>query len=342
MRIVLPCALACLAATDALAAAPMVPTNVPGAFAFPAPPPQFDPIGASDEALREYGFPPRPNPFIHRKRYAAWAQIVRAARRPVMPVLEPLAVQHVPMVPRSGGFNGATAGESNNWSGEVMTTSATSFGSSSFYALWVQFNVPIGEQAFGVCSGSDYESTWIGMDGDAGFSSDVIQAGTESDAYCSQGTTVPNYYAWYEWYPATGYKIANFPVSPGDDIGLEVAASSTTEGAFFLTNETTNQYVAMQFGAPAGTSFIGNSAEWIVERPKVGANLTTLANYVTQFMYNTVALLDPSHPVGIWPGNGAPGVPVTDLTMYEGNNAVSAPTSVGWAGLEVQDEGPAK
>src|SRR5271156_5747736 len=53
---------ALLLAPAPLDAAPptLVPTNDPNAFAFPAPPSNFDPIHATAADLAAYGFPPRP------------------------------------------------------------------------------------------------------------------------------------------------------------------------------------------------------------------------------------------------------------------------------------------
>jgi hypothetical protein len=333
------------ATASAVAAPPgMLPTNLPDVFAFPAPPAGFDPIHAGDADLRTYGFPPRPNPFHDRRAYAGWARMVRAARIRVAPVLTRTNVRHMKMVP--AGFDKAHGSllYATNWSGDAVTNGATGFGNGSFYTLWGEFNIPIAEQAFGVCTGgTEYSATWIGMDGFDAASKDVVQAGTESDATCVNGATTGTYYAWYEWYPAYETR-TNLPVSPGDDMGVQVDVLSAVSAGAFITNETTNEYEAIGFGPPQGTRFIGNSAEWIVERPEVNNNLSSLANYVTDFMCNTVTLLYGSN-TAILGGIGAPNIPNSQVTMVVSQNnqtVISAPLVLGGGGLVYHAEGPTK
>jgi hypothetical protein len=326
-------------------AAPLA-TNLSDVTTFPAPPAGFDPIRAADQDLRTYGFPARPNPFHAPRAYAAWSRMVGAARIRITPVLQRTAVRHRPMMlaPRPAGAPlSSHTSYSTNWSGEVLTGPATSFGPNSFYALWGEFNIPVGEQQYGVCTGgTEYSATWIGMDGSPGAAPDVVQAGTESDAACYNGTTYPSYYAWYEWYPGYTVNIANFPVLPGQDIAVEVGVGSATSASVFMTNETTNQYVAIAFSAPAGTNFVGNSAEWIVERPEIDGVVRSLANYVAQFFADTFSVVHPGVGTAVWGGQGAAGYPTTDVTMLQSNNPVSVATTIGIDALQLHTVGPAK
>jgi hypothetical protein len=326
-------------------AACLIAQSALGARTFPAPPAGFNPLAASDADLRAYGFPPRPDPFRARRNYTAWSHLVAGAKIAIVPHLRTLAVRHRPMIPAAPAVasvvNHPAMAYSTNWAGLALLGPARSFGTSSFYAMWGQFNVPIGEQQFGVCTGgTEYSATWVGMDGSPGTSSDVVQAGTESDAYCAGGVTYPDYYAWYEWYPAYTQEIDNFPVSPGQDISVEVTAGATT-AAVFMTNQTTNQFVAIGFDAPAGTSFIGNSAEWVVERPEVNNVLGTLANYVTQFIADTVVLIDPAHDTPLFGGAGGDGTTVTDITMLENGSAISVPSPIGVDAVQITAAGAA-
>jgi hypothetical protein len=334
---------ALLAAVPAMAAPPgLLDTEMAGNFAYPPPPPGFDPLQATARELRSYGFPPRPDGARARRAYAGWARIVSSAKIWVQPHLVPAPVHHVPM---KAGYAAHPAGNmsySTNWSGTVLTTGANAFGSSSLYTLWGEFNVPIAQQAFGVCSGTDYSSTWVGMDG-YNNGADIVQAGSESDASCSNGNVYADYYAWYEWFPADTIEIQNFPISPGDDIGVQAGVSNPTTASIFMTNETTNQYFAVQMNAPNGTKFIGNSAEWIVERPEVNNATTTLANYVTDWVSNMIALLDNASHSLEFGGIGGAGVSAILVTMTDKNgNNLSVPTNLGGGGVVYHDTGAAK
>jgi hypothetical protein len=330
-------------ATATLAAC-LIAGSALGARTFPAPPAGFNPLAASDAALRTYGFPPRPDPFRARKHYAAWSHLVAGAKIPIVPHLRTLPVRHRPMIPATPNTASVVTHPSQtystNWAGLALLGPATSFGTNSFYAMWGQWNVPIGEQQYNTCTGgTEYSATWVGMDGSPGKSSDVVQAGTESDAYCAGGVTYPNYYAWYEWYPAYTQQIDNFPISPGQDISVEVTVSGPTSAAIFMTNQTTNQFVAIGFDAPAGTNFVGNSAEWVVERPEINNKLGTLANYVTQFIADTVVLIDPAHDTALFGGAGGDGTTVTDITMLENGASISVPTPIGIDAVQVTATG---
>jgi hypothetical protein len=205
--------------------------------------------------------------------------------------------------------------------------------------LWGEFNVPIAQQAFGTCSGTVRSNTWIGLDGYN--SNDIVQAGTESDATCANGNTSGTYYAWYAWYPQNQTIIKNFPVAPGSDMAAQLVVSNTTTASIFMTNETTNQYVAIQFGAPAGTQFIGNSAEWVLGRPQVNGALATLTNYETQWTSNMISLLE--NGTLVFGGIGAPGVSSSLITMVDANNnSLSVPTNLGGGGIVDHVAGSAK
>jgi hypothetical protein len=334
---------ALLTAVPAFAAPPgLLDTGVPGNFAYPPPPAGFDPLQAAAAELRAYGFPPRPPGARSRRAYDGWARMVSSAKIWVSPRLVPAPVHHVPMKPGRAAQPSGNMAYSTNWSGTVLTTGANSLGSSSLYTLWGEFNVPIGQQAFNVCSGTVYSSIWIGMDGYNG-GADIVQSGTESDAECNGGVTVADYYAWYEWFPNNTIEIQNFPISPGDDIGVQAGVSNPTTAAIFMTNETTNQYFAVQMNAPNGIKFIGNSAEWIVERPEVNKATSNLANYVTDWQSNMIALLDNGSNTIEFGGIGGPGVSPVLLEMVDKNgNALSIPTNLGGGGIVYHDAGTAK
>ncbi len=102
---------------------------------------------------------------------------------------------------------------SSNWAGYSATGSTFT----SVSANWVQ---PAGS----CTSQTTYSAFWIGIDGDG--SNSVEQTGSEVD--CTSG--VPQYYAWYEMYPAAPVNFSNV-VEPGDHYTSTV---STNAGTFTL------------------------------------------------------------------------------------------------------------
>ena len=265
-------------------------TNLPGATTIEAPPAGFDPIAASDEELAYHGFPPRPNQTTDAKAYASWAKAMKASKTRIVPTLEQTSIFHGPAKPGKAANptavegNAAPSGNASNvsysynWSGYVDFSGASSYGSSSYYYLVNDFVVPVAEQAFGVCNGGwDWGSEWNGIDGWG--SNDVLQAGVEFDAYCSGGYKSSYYSTWYEWYPYGEVRIS-LPVAKGDDVFVEIWHTSSTQGYAYIVNYTNNQSTEVGFTAYPGYPLVGNSAEWVVERPSVGGSLTTLTNYI--------------------------------------------------------------
>jgi len=307
-----------------------VATNVPGIAIPNAPPRDFDPVTAPDSLLALYGFPPRPDAAMQPEAHDSWARAMRSSSARITPHLEQTNVYHGPK--RTGN----SSGTSLNWSGSVDFGGANSYNhTNSFYYLIADYVVPTAIQAYGACTGGwDYSSSWIGIDGDG--SNDVLQAGTESDAYCSGGSNSSYYSAWIEWFPFSETRITNFPVAPGDDLFIEVWNTSSTQGYAYLFNYRTNQSVSLSLTPPAGTSLIGNSAEWVVERPSVGGGLATLTNYVWDFFANCYAYT--------WSGvSYTPGTTsATQLTMLDNSSKpISYPTLLGTNAIWFRDEGSA-
>jgi len=294
--------------------------NLPGATTFEAPPAGFDPIAASDEELAFHGLPPRPSQ-SQTKAYATWVRAMRASKTRMEPKLQQTAIFHGPV--KQGAIANPTAVEyanqpantsySSNWSGYVDFSGATSYGSSSYYYIVNDFVVPIAQQAFGACTnGWDYGSAWNGIDGWG--SGDVLQAGVEFDAFCALGGLIraTSYSAWYEWYPYSEVQIGNLPISPGDDMFVEVWHTSSTQGYVYMVNYSTKQYVDIGFTAPSGTYLVGNSAEWVVERPTVNGSLANLTNYIMDPFWDAYAYtetysfydIDEATPVDMEDNNG--------------------------------------
>ncbi len=308
-------------------------TNLPGVTTFAAPPQGFDPLTASDQDLAEYGFPPRPDQATSAKAFASWTKAMAASKsRIAAPKLALTNIFHGPAKMQANApKTGSDLYYSGNWSGYVNLNGVTSYNANSFYFIIADYVVPVANQAFGVCTGRwDYESSWVGIDGF--YSSDVLQAGTESDAFCSGSTRATYYSPWFEWYPYGETRITNLPIAPGDDYFVEVWSTTSTTGHAYLVNENTDQYVDLTFYAPSGTKLIGNSAEWVVERPSVGGSLANLTNYIADVFWDSEAFT--FNYAESYPGNSQP------IDMYNGG-VISYPTLLNSTTFLMQDSGSA-
>ena len=235
---------------------------------------------------------------------------------------------------------------SSNWSGYVIPAPTFAFNDQSITNVFGDWVLPVAQPAFNACrkqpDGAEvYSSTWVGIDGNG--SGDVLQAGTESDAVCSQGTIGPYQGAWFEWYPYNEVRVTNLPVSPGAALYVHVWASSPTTGHAYFANRTTHQSVAIRFQAPPGVKLIGNSAEWIVERPLVNGNLATLTNYVQVFFADAQArdALGHSYDPGVSETAGQ--LPALQVQMTDDHNQIiSVPNLLGPNAIWFTDQGSAK
>lgn len=154
---------------------------------------------------------------------------------------------------------------STSWAGyTVSRTNNPKLQVTYINASWV---VP----AVNIALGSSYSSTWIGVGGQ--LDKTLIQVGTEQDVFNGQGS----YYAWYELLPAYAVTIKTILVSPGDIMvaSLRLVDSNASLWNIQISDLTTGQY----FGATVTYNSTGSSGEWIVERPTVNGNLTTLADF---------------------------------------------------------------
>jgi len=118
--------------------------------------------------------------------------------------------------------DGRVINYSNNWSGYAVTGSTFTTATAS----WVQNAI--------TCSSGDGEtdmSPWVGIDGFS--SSTVEQTGSSGDC---DGST-PDYYAWYEMYPANVI-IINKTVKPGDEFTGTVTHTSGTKYTLVLKDLT--------------------------------------------------------------------------------------------------------
>jgi hypothetical protein len=157
---------------------------------------------------------------------------------------------------------------STNWSG--YAASGSTYTSVSSY--WTQ--------PTGTCSSGDqYAAFWVGLDGYS--SSTVEQTGSEVD--CIGGS--PQYYSWYEMYPADPVNFSN-TVEPGDQFYGSVTyngGSSYTLVLEDLTQGWSHTVNASLSGAA------NSSAEAIVEAPccTAAGNPLNLTDFHTVNFTNT-------------------------------------------------------
>jgi hypothetical protein len=164
--------------------------------------------------------------------------------RPAAHLVRPTGHGTRPFVAHGGPANAATT--STNWSGYAAT--GRTFTSVS--ASWTE--------PTGTCSGSaKYSSFWVGLDGYN--SSTVEQTGSEVD--CSGRT--PEYYSWYEMYPAYPVNFSN-TVRPGDHF----TGSVTFNGGSSYTLKLSDTTRGWSHTINASLSGAANSsAEVIAEAP---------------------------------------------------------------------------
>jgi hypothetical protein len=245
------------------------PNNIatPG-FVYATPPAGFNPLTASDFDLEQWGFPPRPN-VSDVAAYAEWEKIVSLQR--ITPQLTFTKIYQGPAQFLQIGNTNAT---SNNWSGYVLDGANGTFkvNETQVSADW---NIPSVAQAIGTCNSTwDYSTQWVGFDGWG--SSDVLQAGSEADATCSSTL----YSFWYEWYPNAETRVSSPVAQPGDWVAIQVWYTTTSPyGHAYWADYRSGLSASVGFNPPSGTTFEGNSAEWVVERPTVSGSLADLANY---------------------------------------------------------------
>jgi hypothetical protein len=255
-----------------------------GVRVVPAPSAGFDPVTASPEAKVKFAIPPAPDVKAAPEVYKKWQQAVSGIADPQKRVPTTLTQTNIfhgparkigPSMP-SGTANNAVTTTSSNWSGDPVYNLNKPFTVEAIIGVFV---IPTAHQAFGSCTGGwDFSSLWPGIDGFIG-SGDVLQAGVEVDAYCNGSQTSSFYSAWIEWFPANSTRVS-FPIHPGDMMFVEVWSVSPTNGYAYFYNYSTNQSAEYQLTAPSGTNLVGNSVEWVVERPSLGGRLATLTNYI--------------------------------------------------------------
>ncbi|WP_042419125.1 G1 family glutamic endopeptidase [Streptacidiphilus anmyonensis] len=157
---------------------------------------------------------------------------------------------------------------SSNWSGFA----ATGGGFTSISASWVQ---PTGK----CTSATSYSSFWVGIDGDG--SNSVEQTGSEVD--CSGGS--PQYYSWYEMYPAYPVNFSN-TVRPGDHFTGSVTFNGSGKFTMKLSDTTQGWSRSVSKTYSPAQRY---SVEVIAEAPSSSTGVLPLTNFGTVNFTNSLA-----------------------------------------------------
>jgi hypothetical protein len=147
-----------------------------------------------------------------------------------------------------------------NWSGYV----ANDGGYTSVTSNWIQPAV--------TCSSNGIVSFWVGLDGWT--NGTVEQTGTGAD--CRTGK--PQYYAWWQTFPANSQQTYVVTVAPGDSLSSTV---SFADGQYtlVLTDSTQAWTKTTVAAAPAGSA--NASAEIVAEAASVNKAVTLLPEFAT-------------------------------------------------------------
>jgi hypothetical protein len=236
----------------------------------------------SDEELLGRGYLPRPDAVSSPDEYAVWRDRVS---RP-MTLIPPHPVSWSDISHSGNVQEGAYT--SANWSGyEAHGTKR------SYDAVQGEWGVPpivLAESGY-----TTYSSMWVGLDGDG--VSDLVQAGSEQDAFEIFGILFASYSTWTELLPnQPTSQGTGLGVNSGDDILVSVYIGDSTKHrnqngsyAWFSIWDFTSSQAVLISTALSGTYFKGSEAEWIMERPTVSGVYSELSCYLLAFMYNAGA-----------------------------------------------------
>ncbi len=128
---------------------------------------------------------------------------------------------------------------------------------------------------------STYSCQWVGIGGTLSGDQTLIQVGTESDS--SNGAI--NYYAWYELVNANSVESPLdrnlYPIYANDVISAYVISTGTLNQWMIGLTDSRDKTMVWHWDKTVTYSSSQNSADWIEERPKLGGQLTTLADFGT-------------------------------------------------------------
>lgn len=270
--------------------------------------------------LAKLGLPPRPDEVSSPETFSKWLNIVTRPHRQIR------ASQIArPDIPRSD--SGVTNGTESKatWSGYELRSGKGTY--NAVMGSWIVPSVACEPTSGSLC----FNALFVGLDGDG--TADLLQAGTEQEAFTYQQYTLTDYYFFNEVMPnqGLGQEIGHFPVAPSDTVFSEVwvgdiYGNPNNNGGYewiFLLNEKTNQMY--ENSVPLNdTKFLGKEAEWILERPtETNGTPYQLAFYGLAIMNQATALSETGVATNYSASNDINLTMVNDYKVYNDDNPLS-------------------
>jgi Peptidase A4 family len=233
-----------------------------GTATFNVPPAKFNPVTATSDQLAEYGFPARPSA-TSTSAYSAWVSRYQGAQVQTPPSeLISAPVVNTPL-------------PSDNWSGYIATNASSTY----YDFVDTQYVQPSNTES--VCTGGtgvSLGSIWSGLGGLD--DSDLVQDGTYFGS--SDSSLAANGQFWFEFAPSgsdvdsSGSVILTGTANPGDVVESSVVKNSGNSYSMQLYNTTSEELWDPTISAPAGFTFNGGSADFIIETPSLYSGATFL------------------------------------------------------------------
>ncbi len=286
---------------------------------FPVPPKGFHPLTASDEDLETYGFPPRPSDPDELEK---WAESMSVWKETPIPKIEQSEQTHWFMQPAISAEISPMAvtrtSNSYNWSGYVATG-----GKNAFAHVQGDFVQP---SINATCKNNAYESTWIGLGGNAG-SSSLVQTGTAMNT--KNGGR--HYYAWYEYlsasHPNPEIVLTKVTIRPGDKIHCYCSFNRTSNKFnAYVANNTNGTSQSVIVNISASEYYDGRSAEFINERPTLTNGVSSWYAPLTKYSTTKWTNCRVFPTEGAWTDLGS--LSTTKVTMVYNGHTLALPSGL--------------
>jgi hypothetical protein len=298
----------------------------------------FDPRTAPDAVLAANNLPPRPdNLASHPEDNIGW---LRAVFSPTTKVITSgVDIPNVSLgFPEAGTGGGrispaGTAGgygnsSTNNWSGVAANGVQGTYNTIRGY-----WNDPNSYTS----NTPAYSSLWVGIDG-CSFTcgadgTNIYQDGTETDRLTKPVVQYTNTFIWYESYPYDPDQKYFTATSPGDEIYCTVYKAIGTQVNVNYYCKDITEGNAVFATEVTGPNFIGDSAEWIMER----TNVTSVGTYYFTD-YKTAAMSQASVVSGTTSLNydqipEVSGYNLYNITMIRSGDTLSTASELGSGNL---------
>jgi len=223
----------------------------------------FSPGSASDEELKKYIYPPRPNPASSPKYHQVWQQIAACCPEYVSTEVSEFETKGLE--------------ESRNWSGAVLPSTPPDDGTAfdSVIGSWIIPNIHPRRKNNAFKDG-DYQCyTWVGMDGWT--NNDCLKIGVVLELVVinkkiqKRSTYAAILFRGQAEDEMNVYIFNDFVVNPGDFVtgwAWVTDDDDSIMGNGWICNRSSNKWASASIEAPDGVVFEGTSAEWIVAGKK--------------------------------------------------------------------------